>query len=230
MDILPLDSSSAQETFFRIYRLAGRECMERGIADLLQDLEYHPLSINLLANAAQQNGWSPVVLLERWKDRHSTVLDHGEGKLQNLSCSMQLSVNSPSIQKLGEEARHTLTVIAFLPQGLNEALSKRIFPSIPQINTICDVLCRQTLIYRQDGFVKMLAPIRHYVRDSLPPPDSTHLREIRTFYYRTVQQCSEERDSHVCLISSRLALLRSFSVHQIHEGLQSCWGTLSYCR
>ncbi|KAG2353195.1 hypothetical protein BDR07DRAFT_1434055, partial [Suillus spraguei] len=199
-DILPLDSSSAQEAFFRIYRLASRECMEGGIANLLQDLGYHPLSINLLANAAQQNGWSPVMLLERWKDRHSAVLDHGEGKLQSLSYTMQLSLSSPSIQKLGEEARYTLAVIAFLPQGLNEALSKHILPSIPQIDTICDVLWRQSLIYRQDGFVKMLAPIRHYVQDSLPPPDSTRLRGIRTFYYRTVQLCRQARDSHADII------------------------------
>ncbi|KAG2354833.1 hypothetical protein BDR07DRAFT_1428222 [Suillus spraguei] len=201
-DILPLDSSSAQEAFFRIYRLASRECMEGGIANLLQDLGYHPLSINLLANAAQQNGWSPVMLLERWKDRHSAVLDHGEGKFQSLSYTMQLSLSSPSIQKLGEEARYTLAVIAFLPQGLNEALSKRILPSIPQIDTICDVLWRQSFIYRQDGFVKMLAPIRHYVQDSLPPPDSTRLRGIRTFYYRTVQLCRQPRDSHADIIIS----------------------------
>ncbi|KAG1838147.1 P-loop containing nucleoside triphosphate hydrolase protein [Suillus subalutaceus] len=182
-DIPPLDSSSALKAFFRIYRPASRENAEEGIANVLQDLEYHPLSINLLANAAQQNGWSPAILLERWKDRHSAVLDHGEGKLQSLSYTMQLSLSSPSIQKLGEEARHALAVIAFLPQGLNEALSKRILPSTLQIDNICDVLWRQSLVYRQDGFVKMLAPIRHYVRDSLPPPDSTCLEEIRTFYY-----------------------------------------------
>ncbi|KAG1874966.1 hypothetical protein F4604DRAFT_2008995 [Suillus subluteus] len=73
-DIPPLDANSAQEAFFRIYHLATRENAEAGIANLLQDLEYHPLSINLLANAAQQNSWSPAVLLERWKDRHSAVL------------------------------------------------------------------------------------------------------------------------------------------------------------
>ncbi|KAG1841450.1 hypothetical protein DFJ58DRAFT_845027 [Suillus subalutaceus] len=201
-DIPPLDSNSAQEAFFRIYRLASRENADGGIANLLRDLEYHPLSINLLANAAQQNGWSPAILLERWKDRHSAVLDHGEGKLQSLSYTMQLSLSSPSIQKLGEKAQHALTVIAFLPQGLNEALSKRILPSTLQIDDICDVLWRQSLVYRQGGFVKMLAPIRHYVRDSLPPPDSTCLEEIRTFYYCTVQQCSAERDDHADIIIS----------------------------
>ncbi|KAG2358410.1 hypothetical protein BDR07DRAFT_1417880 [Suillus spraguei] len=219
-EVLPLDPNSAQEAFFQIYCLASRECAEGGIANLLQDLGYHPLSISLLANAAQQNGWSPVMLLERWRDRHSAVLDHGEGKLQSLSYTMQLSLSSPSIQKLGEEARYTLAVIAFLPQGLNEALSKHILPSIPQIDTICDVLWRQSLIYRQDGFVKMLAPIRHYVQDSLPPPDPARLREIRTFYYRTVQQCSEERNSHADIIISdhlNIEHVVAFDLTQIPE-------------
>ncbi|KAG1813584.1 uncharacterized protein BJ212DRAFT_1588601 [Suillus subaureus] len=193
-DIPPLDSSSAQEAFFRIYCQADHENAEGGITNLLQDLELHPLSINLLANAAQQNGWSPVMLLERWKDRHSAVLDHGEGKLQSLSYTMQLSLNSPSIQKLGEEVRHTLAVIAFLPQ---------------------------------DGFVKMLAPIQHYVRDSLPPPDSTCLRGIHTFYYCTVQRCSEERDGHADIITSdhlNIEHVIAFGLAHIPEvTYPACW-------
>ncbi|KAG1841412.1 hypothetical protein DFJ58DRAFT_856618 [Suillus subalutaceus] len=191
------------------------------------DLDFHLLSINLLANAAQQNGWSPVMLMERWKDRHSAVLDHGEGKLQSLSYTMQLSLSSPSIQKLGEEVWHALAIIAFLPQGLNEALSKRILPSTLQIDTICDVLWRHSLVYRQDGFVKMLAPIRHYVQDLLPLPDSTCLQEIRTFYYDTVRQCSEERDGHADIITSdhlNIEHVIAFNLPYIPEvTYPACW-------
>ncbi|KAG1733921.1 uncharacterized protein EDB91DRAFT_1084306 [Suillus paluster] len=201
-DIPPLDSSSAQEAFFRIYRIASRSNAEEEITNLLKELEFHPLSINLLANAAQQNRWSPRTLLERWKDRHSAVLDHGEGKLQSLSYTMELSLSSPSVQKLGENGRHALAVIAFLPQGLNEDLASDLLPSLPQVSTVCDVLCMQSLVYRQDNFIKMLAPIRHFVRDSLPPPDPTCLREIRALYYRTVQQCSEARDNPADIIIS----------------------------
>ncbi|KAG1724968.1 hypothetical protein EDB19DRAFT_289084 [Suillus lakei] len=233
-DIPPLDLSFALEAFFGIYHQANRENAEGGITNLLQDLEFHPLSINLLANAAQQNGWSPPMLLERWKDRHSAVLDHGEGKLQSLSYTMQLSLSSPSIQKLGEEARHVLAVIAFLPQGLNESLSKRILPSTLQMDTISDVLWRQSLVYRQGGFVKMLAPIRHYVRDSLPAPDSTRLREIRTFYYHTVQWCSEERDGHAdIIISDHLNIEHVVAFDLAHlpkETYPTCWQFLQCLR
>jgi hypothetical protein len=57
-------------------------------------------------------------------------------------------------------------------------------------------------LYRQDNFIKMLAPIRHYVRDSLPPPDITSLQDLRDFYNRTVEQCSEEQDRHADIIVS----------------------------
>jgi len=62
---------------------------------------------------------------------------------------------------------------SLLPQGLNEDLTSDMLPSLPQVDVICDVLCMQSLVYRQDNFIKVLAPIRHYVRDSLQAPDST---------------------------------------------------------
>ncbi|KAG1764263.1 hypothetical protein EV702DRAFT_110804 [Suillus placidus] len=201
-DIPPLDLSSAQAMFFQIYHYASRSDAGEDIRDLLRALEFHPLSINLLANAAQQNSWSPATLLKRWKDRHSKVLDAGKGKLQSLSDTMQLSLSSPSMQDLGEDGRRVLAIIAFLPQGLNDTLASDLLPSLPQVDIICDVLCRQSLVYRQDRFIKLLAPIRHYVRDSLQAPDSTCLREICAFYYHIVDCCSEEHDRYANIITS----------------------------
>ncbi|KAG2360396.1 hypothetical protein BDR07DRAFT_1378023 [Suillus spraguei] len=199
-DITPLDLSSAQAVFFQIYQHTSRSEAKEDINGLLKELDFHPLSINILANAAQQNHWSPTMLLKRWNDRHSKVLDSGKGKLQSLSDTMQLSLSSPSFQNLGEDGLRVLAIIAFLPQGLNEDLASDLLPSLPQVDTICDVLCMQSLVYRQDKFLKMLAPIRHYVRDSLQAPDSTCLQEICAFYYDTVTSCSEARDHYADII------------------------------
>ncbi|KAG0695420.1 hypothetical protein DFH29DRAFT_270542 [Suillus ampliporus] len=202
-DIPPLESSSARQAFFRIYHPAScSNAEEEEIINLLKELAFHPLSINLLANTAQQNSWSPAILLEKWEDRHSVVLNHGKGKLQSLSFTMQLSLNSPTVQKLGEDVHRTLAVIAFLPQGLNSKLASQLLPSILQVGDICDVLCMQSLVYRQDNFIKMLSPVRHFVRDSLPKPHPTSLREIHAFYYHTVLWCSEERDEYADVIIS----------------------------
>ncbi|KAG0693020.1 P-loop containing nucleoside triphosphate hydrolase protein [Suillus ampliporus] len=173
-DIPPLDLSSAQDAFFRIYRQASRSTAEEEIAALLEALDFHPLSINLLANAAQQNSWSPRMLLKRWKDRDSKVPDHGKGKLQSLSYTMGLSLSSPSIQNLGKDGRRALATIAFLPQGLNEALASNLLVSVPQVDAICDVPMHAISSFIvKTTFVKMLAPIRHFVRDSSPSLDST---------------------------------------------------------
>ncbi|KAG2126922.1 hypothetical protein DEU56DRAFT_534411 [Suillus clintonianus] len=201
-DIPPLDLNSAQAVFFRIYRRASRSDAGVEVKDLLKELDFHPLSINLLANTAQQNDWSPATLLKRWNNRHSAVLDPGKGKLQSLSDTMQLSLSSPSIQDLGDDGRRALAIIAFLPQGLNDDLASDLLPSLQQVDAICDVLCMQSLVYRQDKFIKMLAPIRHYMRDSLPPPDSTCMREIRTFYHYTLDCCSDKRDQYTDIIMS----------------------------
>jgi len=201
-DIPPLDSSSAQKMFFEIYQYTSCSEAEEDIKGLLKELDFHPLSINILANAAQQNSWSPTMLLKRWNDRHSKVLDGGKGKLQSLSDTMQLSLSSPSVQNLGEDGLRALAVIAFLPQGLNESLASDLLPSLPQVDTICDVLCMQSLVYRQDNFLKMLSPIRHYVRDSLQVPHSTCLQEVCAFYYDTVTSCSEEHDQYADIIIS----------------------------
>ncbi|OAX37543.1 hypothetical protein K503DRAFT_227290 [Rhizopogon vinicolor AM-OR11-026] len=201
-DVPPLDLNSAQAVFFRIYGGASHSHAEEEIKCLLEALEFHPLSITILANAAQQNNWSPAMLLKRWNDRRSKLLDCGKGKLQSLSFTMQLSLSSPSIQDLGENGFRALTVIAFLPQGLNDDLARDLLPSIPQVDTICDVLCTQSFVYRQGGFVKMLAPIRHYVRDSLPPPDLICLRDIRALYYGAVKRCSLQRDNLADVIIS----------------------------
>jgi tetratricopeptide (TPR) repeat protein len=201
-DILPLDLSSAHVMFFQIYQCASHSEADEDISGLLKELDFHPLSINILANTAQQNGWSPTMLLKRWNDRHSKVLNGGRGKLQSLSDTMQLSLSSPSVQNLGEDGLRVLAIIAFLPQGLNEDLASDLLPSLPQVDTICDVLCMQSLVYRQDNFIKVLAPIRHYVRDSLQAPDSACLQEIRAFYYRTVTSCSPKRDQYADIIIS----------------------------
>ncbi|KAG0693919.1 P-loop containing nucleoside triphosphate hydrolase protein [Suillus ampliporus] len=229
-DIPPLDLSAARQAFFRIYRPASVSNAEGEITKLLAELDFHPLSINLLANAAQQSGWSPATLLERWNNRHSIVLNHSEGKLQSLSYTMNLSLGSPSVQELGEDGRRALAVIAFLPQGLNADLASDLLPSLLHVDTICDVLCRQSLVYRQESFIKVLAPIRHFVRHSLPPLDSTCLRDIRDFYYDTVGCCSEDRDRYAdMIISNHLNIehVVAFNLAHVPDGKEE---TYKMCR
>jgi tetratricopeptide (TPR) repeat protein len=236
-DVPSLDLTSAQVAFFQIYHRVSRSIAEEEITVLLEALEFHPLSINLLATAAEQNDWSPAMLLKRWNTRLSKVLDHGKGKLQSLSDTMSLSLGSPSIQGLGEDGPLALAVIAFLPQGLNEDLANDLLPSLPQVDAICDILCRQSLVYRQDGFIKMLAPIRHYVKDSLLPPNTNCLRDIYAFYYDNLRRCPEKRDKNADIIISdnaniehMLAFDLARALHGAEEVYAMCWTFLGCLR
>ncbi|KAG0692893.1 P-loop containing nucleoside triphosphate hydrolase protein [Suillus ampliporus] len=237
-DVPPLDMSSAQAAFFQIYHHVSHSDAEEDIKDLLKELDFHPLSISLLANTAQQNGWSPATLLKRWDNRHSAVLNHGVGKLQSLTYTMELSLSSPSVQTLGEDSRRALAIIAFLPQGLNENLASDLLPSLLQVDTMCDVLCRQSLVYRQDSFIKMLTPIRHFVRDSLgdslQPLNSPCLRNICDFYYCTVRRCSEARNNYANIIISdhlNIEHVVAFDLaHVTGETYHACWTFLGCLR
>ncbi|KAG1837251.1 hypothetical protein C8R48DRAFT_680357 [Suillus tomentosus] len=65
MDIPPLDLSSAERVFFQTYPRARCSDAEEDLKDMLRELDFHPLSINLLAHTARQNDWSPATLLKR---------------------------------------------------------------------------------------------------------------------------------------------------------------------
>ena len=198
-NVTPLDIESALDAFFQIYSQARRGDFKEEITTLLKGLEFHPLCINLLASVAQENKWSPPILLKKWKNQP----EQSEGKPKSLPVTMQLSLSSPSIQKLGKDGLRTLAVIAFLPQGLNVDLAEHLLPSLRDIIHICEVLCKQSLVYRQGIFIKMLAPIRHYFQNpSFEALISPCLGDIRNFFYSTIQQCSRERDSHADIIVS----------------------------
>ncbi|KAG2143131.1 hypothetical protein BD769DRAFT_1772202 [Suillus cothurnatus] len=177
--------------FFQIYQCACHSEAEEDISGLLKELDFHPLSINILANAAQQNGWSPTMLLKRWNDRHS-----------------KLSLSSPSVQNLGEDGLRVLAIVAFLPQGLNEDLASDLLPSLPQVDTICDVLCMQSLVYRQDNFIKRYVPSTialslpvHQTRDQYADiiiSDHLNIEQVVAFNLACISDDAEETCAACC--------------------------------
>ncbi|KAH7922666.1 hypothetical protein BV22DRAFT_1048747 [Leucogyrophana mollusca] len=178
IDVPALDPVAAREMFTRIYRTDGSPAM---IDKLLSALDFHPLSINLLAHVAAENQWALDRLRSEWEKKQTDLLEVGGGKLQSLSVTIELSLASSSIKQLGNDARHVMQVAAFLPQGINEKNLEHLFPTIGDIRCIIDALCRLSLIYRKAEAYTMLSPIRIHIsntyqaRDTLPL-DLTHVR------------------------------------------------------
>ena len=157
-EIPTLSMEAACDIFYGIYGNRGRS----GIIDgLLHRLDFHALSITLLATTASHNAWGHVRLAKEWDVQRAQVLQTVYN--ESLAVTIELSLTSPTFRSLGPNARDLLGVVAFFPHGIDEDNLDRLFPSISNRQHLLDTFCQLSLTYRSGGFVTMLAPIRDYL-------------------------------------------------------------------
>jgi tetratricopeptide (TPR) repeat protein len=161
-EIPTLSMEAACNIFYGIYGDGGRS---NTISDLLGRLDFHALSITLLATTASHNAWDYDRLTREWDSQRSQVLQTHHNK--GLAATIELSLASPTFHSLGPNARDLLGVVAFFPQGIDEKNLNWLFPTISNRKKIFDEFCVLSLTFRSNGFVTLLAPIR----DHLTPQD-----------------------------------------------------------
>jgi hypothetical protein len=191
VEVPTLDAIAACEVFAAVYGqdVSSSQGILKGI---LSAVEYHPLTITLLAHVAEVNGWTIPVLNRHWEVKRTQILNHGSGKDENLSDSIELSLGSPSIQSYGDDVQRVLRIIAFFPQGVLQSKLRGFFPSIPRVEEIINVLQRQSLLLLNEEFVTMLVPIRLYICDTLRNPGDSLLEAARRYYYAGIERLSEQ--------------------------------------
>ena len=158
-----LSMESACNVFYSIYENGGRSDI---IRDLIEQLDFHALSITLLATAAAYNMWAHDRLAKEWGVHRARVLRTDRN--ESLEAAIELSLASPTFRTLGPTARELLGVVAFFPQGINEDNLDWLFPTISDRAGIFNKFCALSLTYRSNNFITMLAPLRDYLSPQDP--------------------------------------------------------------
>jgi hypothetical protein len=161
VDVSTHSEDGARDTF---YSLSGLPRSSE-VDSLIARLDFHPLAIKLLASCVRENGWDGPTLLKAWDDDQTSVLKTSD--YRRLDDAIEPVLRSSAINRLGAIALDILGAIAASPSGLQECELEK---EIAGTEEVVEVLCQYSLVYRQDGTVKIFPPVRSYFLESALVP------------------------------------------------------------
>ena len=108
LDIPTLSMGAALDTFYRIYDTDDRSDIVSGI---LEELDFHPLSVTLLATVAHQSEWDPNRLAREWEKQRMSVLqtDHSKSLTATIYSITVYCDNRSAIELVKNTTFHSRT-------------------------------------------------------------------------------------------------------------------------
>jgi tetratricopeptide (TPR) repeat protein len=166
---------AAREAFLAI---AGKKFQtDPRLDDLIQAMDGVPLAIMLLAYQAEGEP-SLAPLWQRWQHERTAMLQRAQGqdRLTNIELSYEISLTG---KRMTEVAHRLLRLLALLPDGLAHRDLSVAMPD--QAEAAAAVLRKAGLGFDEAERLRLLKPLRDYIRDKhLPQPDD-QVRLVKHF-------------------------------------------------
>jgi hypothetical protein len=137
-----------------------------------------PLVVTLMANIASFEGCESV--LSRWKRESVAILSEGSDKGSNLETSLHLSLSSPRMVS-SPGALQLLGLLSLLPDGILDSDLTHSACAIPDIPGCKTTLLRTSLAYMDGNRLKVLVPVREFIKTAYPPTPET-VRGLRVYW------------------------------------------------
>jgi len=136
-----------------------------------------PLALTLLACAAEGEP-NLAGLWHRWEQERTAMLKRADGRdrLTNIELSYEISLTGPRMTAAG---RRLLSLLALLPEGLAHNDISTVLPD--QGEAAAAVLRQTGLAFDEAERLRLLAPLREYIRRRYPPEPDDRERLLAHF-------------------------------------------------